>query len=172
MVLTQEELIGKLEHEVRVLLHLISKVDPVMLDYRPTPKQRSLRELLQYVTAFVPIHLRTIHRGVWDLNAWRAAWASEQATAAERNLDEITEAIAHQPALFTELVASLTDNDLRAQMEMFGQKASRGSWLTQMVLCHYVAYRMQLFLYLKACGRQELGTLDLWAAQDAQPTAA
>ena len=87
-------------------------------------------------------------------------------------LAEITEAIARQPAWFTELVSSLTDHDLRARMEMFGQTASRGSWLTGMVLCHYAAYRMQLFLYLKACGRQELGTLDLWAAQDAQPTEA
>jgi hypothetical protein len=172
MVLTKEELIGKLQHEVRILLHLISKVDPVMLDYRPTPKQRSLLELLQYFTVFVPIHLGTIHRGVWDLNQWRAAWGSLEPVAAERNLGEIREAIAHQPALFTELVSSLTDHDLRAQMEIVGQKASRGSWLTWMVLCHYVAYRMQLFLYLKACGREELGTLDLWAAQDSQPTAA
>jgi hypothetical protein len=35
-----------------------------------------------------------------------------------------------QPALFTKLVSSLTDNDLRAMMEMSGQKAGRGSWLT------------------------------------------
>ena len=172
MLLTQEELIGKLQHEVRILLHLISKVDPVMLDYRPTPKQRSLRELLEYFTVFVPIHLETIHRGVLDLNRWRAAWRSEETVAAERNLAEITEAVARQPELFRELVPSLTDHDLRAPMEMFGQTASRGSWLTGMVLCHYVAYRMQLFLYLKACGREELGTLDLWAGQDSGPTAA
>jgi hypothetical protein len=31
------------------------------------------------------------------------------------------------------------------------------------------AYRMQLFLYLKACGREELGTMDLWAGVDAVP---
>ena len=60
MVLTKEELIDKLQHEVRILLHLISKVDPAKLDYRPTPKQRSLLELLQYFTVFVPIHLGTL----------------------------------------------------------------------------------------------------------------
>ena len=41
MVLTKNELVGKLQHEVRTLLHLASKVDPSMLDYSPTPKQRS-----------------------------------------------------------------------------------------------------------------------------------
>ena len=45
-------------------------------------------------------------------------------------------------------------------MEMSGQKAGIGSWLVWM-LCHYAAYRMLLLLYLKACGGDELGTLDL-----------
>jgi hypothetical protein len=47
MVITKDELIASLQHEVRVLLHLASKVDPAKLDYRPTAKQRSLLELLQ-----------------------------------------------------------------------------------------------------------------------------
>jgi hypothetical protein len=166
MVLTKEELIGRLQHEVRILLHLISKVDPAKLEYRPTPKQRSLLELLQYLTVFVPIHLRTIEAGVLDLDAWRNAWRLEEPAARKRNLAEIKDAIAQQPDLFSELVESLTDDELRTEMEMFGNKGSRGSWLVWMVLCHYVAYRMQLFLYLKACDREELGTLDLWAGID------
>ena len=163
MVLSKEELIGRLEHEVRILLHLISKVDPAKLEYRPTPKQRTLLELLQYLTVFVPIHLRTIRAGVWDVEAWRNAWRLEELAARKRDLAEIGDTIARQPDLFTEMVESLTDDELRAEMEMFGNKGSRGSWLVWMVLCHYVAYRMQLFLYLKACDREELGTLDLWA---------
>ena len=41
MVLTKSELIGSLKNEVRILLHLASKLDRSMLDYRPTPKQRT-----------------------------------------------------------------------------------------------------------------------------------
>jgi hypothetical protein len=167
MVLTKQELIGKLEHEVRILLHLASKVNPAKLDYRPTPKQRSLLELLQYLSIFSPIHLRTIKVGTWDMDAWSNAWRTEEAAAKARSLEEIKDAISKQPVLFSELLGSLTDADLRAEMEMFGTKSSRGSWLVWMVLCHYVAYRMQLFLYLKACGREELSTLDLWAGMDA-----
>jgi uncharacterized damage-inducible protein DinB len=172
MVLSKEELIGKLEHEVRILLHLASKADPAKLDYRPTPRQRSLGELLRYFTVFVPIHLRTIHSGVWDLPVWREAWRKGEAGAAALNLNEIKEAIAKHTELFTQFVSSLTESDLRTNMEMFGQTASRGSWLVWMVLCHYVAYRMQLFQYLKSCGQEELGTLDLWAGVDSTPTAA
>ena len=38
MVLTKSELIASLHNEVRILLHLVSKVDRTKLDYRPTPK--------------------------------------------------------------------------------------------------------------------------------------
>ncbi len=169
MVLTKAELIERLKHEVRILLHLIAKADTATLDYRPTPGQRSLIELLQYLTVFVPIHLRTIRAGVWNLDEWSSAWRTQEPAAKALNLEGIKSAIAAQPALFAELVEPLTDEDLRAETEMFGSKKSRGSWLVWLVLCHYVAYRTQLFLYLKACGRQELGTLDLWAGIDARP---
>jgi hypothetical protein len=49
---------------------------------------------------------------------------------------------------------------------MFGRTTSRGSMLVNMVLCGCAAYRTQLFLYLKACGREELTTMDLWAGVD------
>ena len=34
------------------------------------------------------------------------------------------------------------------------------------VLGQLAAYRMQLFLYLKACGREELNTMNLWVGTD------
>jgi hypothetical protein len=49
---------------------------------------------------------------------------------------------------------------------MFEGKASRGSWLVSLVLKHYAAYRMQLFLYLKGSGREELNTMNLWVGRD------
>ena len=36
MVLTKSELIASLQHEVRILLHLASKIDRTTLDYRPS----------------------------------------------------------------------------------------------------------------------------------------
>ena len=167
MVLTKDELIASLQHEVRVLLHLASKVDPAKLDYRPTAKQRSLLELLQYMTIVGPIHLRAIKAGVFDMDSWGTTWRTEQATAKTLNLQQVKEAIGSQSALFEELLGSCSDADLRAPMEMFGHKASRGLWIVRLVLSHYAAYRMQLFLYLKSCGREELNTMNLWGGMDA-----
>jgi hypothetical protein len=167
MVLEKDELVERLNHEVRILLHLVSKARPADLDYRPAPRQRSLQELLEYLTVFPIIHVRTVTGGVWDGAAWGEAWRTEQAAAKGRSLDEIRNAIGRQPNLFADLIHPLADQDLRSEMEMFGRKSSRGELLVWMVLCHYAAYRMQLFLYLKACGREELGTMDLWAGIDA-----
>jgi len=168
MVLTKEELIGLLQGEVRILLHLASKVDPAKLDYRPSAKQRSTLELLQYLAIMAPIHLRAILADAFDLDAWREAWRTGEAAAKAMSLDEATDAIGKQAALFAELVGPCSDAQLRGEIEIFGGRASRGSLMVSLVLCHYAAYRMQLFLYLKGSGREELSTLNLWAGMDAR----
>ena len=43
----------------------------------------------------------------------------------------------------------------------------RLSIAVSLVLGGHAAYRTQLFCYLKSCGRQELGTMNLWAGMDA-----
>ena len=43
-----------------------------------------------------------------------------------------------------------------------------GPVLVNLVLCGCAAYRTQLFLYLEACGREELTTMTLWAGMDAR----
>ena len=73
MVLTKEELIASLQNEVRILLHLASKIDRNKLDYRPTPKQRSTMELLQYLVVMGPMLIRAIKAGAFDGPAWGAA---------------------------------------------------------------------------------------------------
>jgi hypothetical protein len=168
MVLTKDELVAALQSEVRILLHLVSKVDPAELDYRPTPKQRSTLELLQYLTIVGPIHARAVKAGIWDKEAWSEIWRTEEAAASERNLEQIRDAIARHQGLLEKLVRSCSDVDMRAQVELFGTKATRGSWFVSLVLCHYSAYRMQLFLYLKSSGRQELNTMNLWVGRDAE----
>jgi hypothetical protein len=60
----------------------------------------------------------------------------------------------------------MSDADFRGEVEMFGQKSSRGSFIVNNVLSGCAAYRTQLFLYFKASGRDELNTMNLWAGMD------
>jgi hypothetical protein len=167
MILTKSELIASLQNEVRILLHLASKIDRAQLDYRPTPKQRSTLELLRYLTMMGPSIVQAAKAGVFDTAAWTAA---EQA-AAVQDFDQTLAAIAAHTIAYATLLADLSDADLRAEIAPFGDKTTRGAFIVTWVLCGCTAYRTQLFLYLKACGRDELGTMNLWAGVDA-PAAA
>jgi hypothetical protein len=163
MVLTKSELIASLQHEVRVLLHLASKIDRNHLDYRPTPKQRSTIELLQYLTLMGPGLIRAAKAGTFDPVAWTVA----EKTAKTLHFDQVLAAIAAQSATYQTLLSDFSDDDFRGTITMFGRETTRGAFIVQLVLCGCAAYRTQLFLYLKACGREELSTINLWAGMDA-----
>jgi hypothetical protein len=162
MVLTKPELIASLQNEVRILLHLTTKVERARLDYRPTPKQRSALELLKYLSIMGPELIKAAKRGTFDPVVWTAA----QQVAQARDYEQTLEAIAAQTDIYPALLDDVSDADLRGEIVMFGQKTTRGAFLVNSVLCGCAAYRTQLFLYLKACGREELTTMNLWAGMD------
>jgi hypothetical protein len=163
MVLTKPELIGLLQHEVRIVTHLATKIDPAAVDYRPTPKQRSTLELLQYLTIMGPQLIEATKRGKFDVEAWTAA----EQEASIRDFGQTVAALEKQRDTYAALVGDMNDADFRREIEMFGQKTTVGACIVGMVLGGHAAYRTQLFCYLKSCGREELSTMNLWAGMDA-----
>src|SRR5262245_55490182 len=161
MVLTKGETIGSLTNGVRILVHLASKVDRSKIDYRPTPKQRSTIDLLRYLTIMGPSLVVAIRNGKFDTEAWTAA----EHSAAARDFDQTMAAI--QAQNYAALLGDMSDADFRSEIEMFGQKGSKGGFMVNMILSGYAASRTQLFCYPKACGRDELNTMNLWAGMDA-----
>lgn len=167
MVLTKSELVDSLQQEVSILVHLAGKIERSMLDYRPTPKQRSTLELLRYLSMMGPQLVRAAKAGGFDPKVWTEA---EQATQS-MNFDQVVAAIKAQADDYTSSLGSMSDGDFRAEIDMFGSKTSRGKFIVTYVLGGHAAYRTQLFCYLKACGRHELSTMNLWGGMDA-PVAA
>ena len=165
MVLTKNELIESLRDEVRILLHLAGKVEPSMLGYRPTPQQRSTLELLQYMTMMGPTLVQMTQTGTFDA----AAWTAREASASALSFDEAIAWLTTHGDAYATLLDGMSDTDFRAEVNLFGRPSSRGAFIVNNVLSGCAAYRMQLFLYLKACGRSELSTMNLWAGIDAPP---
>src|SRR3954471_11444158 len=164
MVLTKSELIESLQNEARILLHLASKVEPEMRDYRPTPGQRSGLELLQYLSIMGPELVKAAKGGGFNVDAWTAANTAAKA----RDWDQTLASLGTQGDQYATLLADWTDADFRAEFDPFGRgKTSKGAFLVNLVLAGHAAYRTQLFCYLKACGRDELSTLNLWGGVDA-----
>jgi hypothetical protein len=164
MVLTKTELVTSLQNEVRILLHLASKIDRAWLDYRPTPKQRSTIELLKYLSYMGPMLVK-LALGKFERTD-RTVWTAVHQAAEGRNFDETLAEIASHTEAYAALLADVSDADFRAEMDGFSGKTTRGSFLVNLVLCGCAAYRTQLFLYLKACGREELTTANLWSGVD------
>ena len=107
MILKKSELIASLQREVRLLLHLASNIDPAMRDYRPTPKQRSTIELLNYLSLMGPSLVRYAKGQPLDA----AAMAEAMAAADARNFDQTLAAIGAHADLYASLLADMSDDD-------------------------------------------------------------
>ena len=163
MVLTTAELISALQKECRILAHLATKVDRAQLGYRPTPKQRSTLEWFQYMSMMGANIVRGVKAGAFD----PPSWTKDEAAAKARDFDQTIAAIEALGDVYAREIGSMSDADLRSNVTMFGTTTSKGATLVNIVLCGHAAYRTQIFNYLKACGREELSTMNLWAGMDA-----
>jgi hypothetical protein len=161
MVLTKEELVASLQKEVRIFVHLAGKIDKSKLDYRPTPKQRSTLELLQYMAIMGPTQIAVLKAGVFTKPAMMEAWSSAEAASKTMSFEQAMAAIEKQAAEFDRMFNEWTEADFREELDK-----TRGFLLVNIVLSGFAAYRMQLFCYLKSCGREELNTLNLWMGAD------
>jgi hypothetical protein len=169
MVLTKSELIASLQSEVRILLHLATKIDRAQLDYRPSPRQRSTLELLRYLSMMGPTIIEYAKTNSQDFALWTAA----EKAANARDFDQTLAAIAAQKDQYASMLGGMSDADFRGEVTSFdGSKTSRGAFIVNLVLGGCAAYRTQLFLYLRACGREDIGTSNLWAGVDAPAPAA
>ena len=166
MVLTKSELIASLQKEARVVVHLAGKVDRAQLDYRPTPKQRSTLELLRYLSMTGPTLVQYALAEPPDIEVWTRA---EEASMA-RTFDQAVAAIAAQSDAYATMLATVPDAKFRAPFADFdGSQTTVGAFIVNLVLMGVAAYKTQLFVYLKACGREELSSANLWYGADAPP---
>ncbi len=91
------------------------------------------------------------------------------ATLADADLPATVSALAAHSDEYVALLSNVPDEAFRKEIEMFGNRSSVGAFIVSLVLGGAAAYRTQLFCYLKACGRAELGTMNLWAGIDPAP---
>jgi hypothetical protein len=153
--------------EFRIIKHLSTKVLPNTLDWRPSPKQRSILELLQYLsqsgTAYTEVILAA------DTSLFGAS--AERAKAV--TLENFAESMDAQATKFQELFAKFTDEELSTELDLWGsgKKQTKAEHLFNGMLKGLTAYRMQLFTFIKASGRDDIGTSNVWQGVDSQPQA-
>lgn len=161
---TKADLLKTIKLETRIIKHLATQVPEGQLEYRPTAKQRSTLELLQYLTYTGAASCDFALTASWD-GYERYSEAAKQVTPAT-----FAKAMDKQAATIAKLLAKSTDATLRKKIikTWSGTKVTLGEGLVEMVLKPLVAYRMQLFLYAKASGAAHLSTSDAWTGKPAK----
>lgn len=149
--------------EVKIIRHLASKITPADLEYRPTPEQRSMVELLAYLSNCSSHVVRGL---VTD------DWSHGEAVKADRaslTLEAFDDRMGQQETDIRSLLEPLDSAALAKPVNLpWADGVPLGAsfmWPYRML----VAYRMQLFLYVKQAGHPELGTWQCWAGEDPPP---
>lgn len=150
-------------NEIRIINHLYEKVTPEMLSYRPSEKQRSTLELLQYLSHFAKLEAGAIYEGKAI-----GHFAEAMKEAYQMPADKFLSAMDEQTQELKNVFAKITNAQLEESVDLFGrgQSQPRALWFLNLVLKSLTAYKMQLFLYLKACGVTNINTSNLWRGED------
>jgi hypothetical protein len=164
-MITREQFIESIRNEGRIMKHLYTKVPQDKLSYRPTPGQRSLEELLEFMPCNAAAITKHVISGDWSTfkevsDKVKAAAKKDFAATVDQQIEEMIT-----------LVKNISEADLFGKEVTLpsGTKMPLGPALLEFPMKFMTAYRMQLFLYLKACGRTELTTPNLWRGTDPAP---
>jgi hypothetical protein len=167
-MITKDQLAASMLRDCEVILHLYSKLEPHHADHRPSERQRSTLELLRYLSFCAAAGVDCMAHGDWS----RFKGHAERAAAMP--FEGFPTAMEAQKAALEAFFAGVSEAALETQeaplpggrgVSTLGLAILNGpqKWLA--------AYKMQLFLYAKACGREELGTSNLWGGMDLPPKA-
>lgn len=160
----KQHIIDALRTETRICIHLSGKLSVDHLDYRPSQRQRSTIELLRYLTNCMANGTELAMTG--DIERMRARGPRNQ----DMSLSGFPAAMTAQLADVEARLAPLSDHDLATKPGYLrgSPPTLLGSALLGMPVRFMIGYRMQLFLYAKACGA-EISTSNCWMGVDALP---
>lgn len=164
-MISRKMFVESLREEAQILKHLYSKVPQDKLDYRPSAGQRSLRELLDYM----PCNFAAIGQHVikGDFSTIKQVMDATKAAARE----DFNGTVDRECEAFVKLIEAIPEKDLAEKQVTLPNGLTRplAVALLSFNMKFLAGYRVQLFLYLKACGRTDLVSRNLWRGADPEP---
>ncbi len=159
---TKEQIWNSFKKEISIIKHLAEKIPADKHDHKPTEKQRTTLELLQYLST----------AGVGTMDAILVGDITPFAKYAERRdattVENFAGAMDVQEKEMAEIYAQFNETNLEEEVSIFGMTHSRAIFLLEL-LKTMTGYKMQLFLYIKASGVEHIGTSNVWAGIDTPP---
>ena len=166
-MITKDQLAAAMIRECDICLHLFSKLPLGAVDYRPSEKQRSMLDLLRYLTISGVAGMDCMAHADWK------RFGSFSERAKEMPFEGFPAAMSTQKAEIEAFFAGVSEEALEAQEAPMpgGANVPLGVAILNGPFKWLAAYKMQLFLYAKGAGATELGTSNAWRGADMPPKA-
>lgn len=165
----KEQLLSSLIKELQICKRLSTKIPPDQLNFRPKEGLRSTLELLQYLswcgsgmllfwTQKDEADFRTYIGKI--IGASKDMKASDFLTAMDSQIETVSR-----------IINSFEESDLEEHEILFpwGAKGKLKEGILETSIKWTTAYKLQLFIYLKLCSDQKLGTPDAWRLTEIEP---
>lgn len=162
---SKQDFIQSVKKDFAIIRHLAEKIPADKYDFKPTDVQRSMGELLHYMSYVFLLMIEVIDKNNTDL--YREKMPGYPLVTKEN----VIEFFKQEEEAIEKYVEKFTDEELQEKISMFnGPLLPKGVLLVEDVLQSIASYKMQLFLYMKMSGMYELKTSNLWRGFDMPPT--
>lgn len=156
---TKEQIWSSFAKELSIIKHLAEKIPGGQEHHKPTEKQRTTLELLQYLSAM----------GIGMLDAVTTGDTAVFGKYIDRSknvtIENFADAIDLEEKEMKTIFEKLDENALSEEISLFGRTQSRALFILDH-LKTMTGYKMQLFLYIKASGNEHIGTSNVWGGID------
>jgi hypothetical protein len=160
-MISKEQYLEAIKKEISIIKHLGEKITEEQLTFKPTEGQRTMQELMQYLTTIFVMGADSVATG--DGEAYKKYIGSPMPTR-----ENFSSMMDEELAKFVGFVEPLSEEDMKVEISMWGMNQSRAKHLLGL-LNIASAYKMQMFLYMKQTGMTHLNTMNLWAGMDTPP---
>lgn len=157
---SKQDFINSFSNDIRIIKHLAGKIPADKADFRPTPGQRSVLELMQYLSSIGQPTCDAIFQGTTDVYK---NYDGGKSTTFENFIEMLNK----QEADVIAFMEKFTDEELSKVINLYGMgDKTKGVYLVDTIGKWFPAYKMQLFLYMKQMGIENIGTSNVWGGMD------
>jgi hypothetical protein len=162
----KHHLLNNIEKEINICRRLYTKIPPDQMDFRPKEGVRSILELLRYLTI-----VGSAMPAFWlkkDDTDFNTFFDRIDKTSKTMPYERFPTAMEEQKASLRDLFDQINDEDLihKEVVYPWGGQAPLGEAITATTIKFLTGYKLQLFLFIKLCDHQKLGTADAWFLTD------
>lgn len=167
-MLGKNDILDSLIRECDISKHLATKVPNGDFGFRPAKSQRTMLDLMRYQSFCGLGGSYAMMDGNWD----RYQALSEASAALEH--DGFAAAMDKQAEGLRAFFGELSDEAFATQTAKspLGEELTLGRALLELPVKWMTAYRMQMYLYCKQAGNEEIWTPNCWAGIDMDRPAA